>query len=34
MLTRDVIGKKLDMVALREFTKRLEMSIAPAESPD
>jgi S1-C subfamily serine protease len=34
MLTRDVIGKKLAMVVLREFTKRLEMSIAPAESPD
>lgn len=34
MLTRDVIGKKLDLVVLRDFTTRLEMSIVPAESPD
>jgi S1-C subfamily serine protease len=31
MLTRDVIGKKLDMVVLRDFTTRLEMTITPAE---
>jgi len=31
MLTRDVIGKKLDMVVLRDFTTRLEMTVTPAE---
>ncbi|MBM3155999.1 MAG: trypsin-like serine protease [Chloroflexi bacterium] len=31
LLTRDIIGKKLDMVVLRDFTNRLEMSIVPAE---
>jgi S1-C subfamily serine protease len=31
MLTRDVIGKKLDLVVLRDFTTRLEMTITPAE---
>jgi S1-C subfamily serine protease len=31
MLTRDVIGKKLDMVVLRDFTTRLEMAVTPAE---
>jgi S1-C subfamily serine protease len=33
MLTRDVIGKKLDLVVLRNFTTRLELSVVPAESP-
>jgi len=31
MLTGDVIGKKLDMIVLRNFTTRLEMTITPAE---
>jgi S1-C subfamily serine protease len=31
LLTKDVIGKKLDMVVLRDFTNRLEMSILPTE---
>jgi S1-C subfamily serine protease len=31
MLTRDVIGKKLDLVVLRDFTTRLEMTVTPAE---
>ncbi len=33
LLTRDVIERKLDIVLLRE-TKRLELSIVPAVSPD
>ena len=31
MLTRDLIGKKLDLVVLRNFTTRLEMTVTPAE---
>ena len=31
MLTGDVIGKRLDMVVLRNFTTRLEMTVTPAE---
>lgn len=34
LLTKDVIGKRLDMVVLRQFTNRLDMSIVPAESPE
>jgi S1-C subfamily serine protease len=33
LLTRDVIGKRLDAVVLRNWTERLELSIVPAESP-
>ncbi len=31
LLTRDIVGKRLDMVVLRDFTNRIEMSILPAE---
>ncbi|MEE8372553.1 MAG: trypsin-like peptidase domain-containing protein, partial [Dehalococcoidia bacterium] len=33
LLTRDVVGGKLNVVLLRNWTERLEMSIVPAESP-
>jgi S1-C subfamily serine protease len=33
-LGKEVIGKKLGIVVLREWTTRLEMSIVPVESPD
>jgi S1-C subfamily serine protease len=32
-LTRESIGKRLEVVLLRDWTKRMEMSIVPAESP-
>jgi S1-C subfamily serine protease len=34
LLTKDVIGKKLEIVLLREWTTRLEKSIVPSENPD
>ena len=34
LLSRDVIGKGLDITLLREWTNRLEMRIVPVESPD
>jgi len=33
-LGRDAIGKRLEMVFLREWSKRLETSITPIESPE
>jgi S1-C subfamily serine protease len=33
LLSKDVIGRRLDIVLLREGTK-LERAIVPAESPD
>lgn len=33
-LSKDVIGKTLELVLLREWTTKLTMSIVPAESPD
>ncbi len=33
-LTKDIIDKQLEIVLLRDWTNRLEMSIIPAESPD
>ena len=32
-LSRDAIGKRLEVVILRDWTKRMEMSIVPAENP-
>ena len=32
-LTREAIGKSLEVVLLRDWTKRVEISIVPAESP-
>jgi len=32
-LTREAIGKRLEVVLLRDWTKRMEMSIVPAENP-
>jgi C-terminal processing protease CtpA/Prc len=32
-LTREAIGRSMGVVLLRDWTKRLEMSIVPAESP-
>jgi S1-C subfamily serine protease len=34
MLTRDVIGRKLDVVMLRDWTTRLDLTITPTQSPD
>jgi len=34
LLSRDVIGKGLDITLLREWTNRLEMRVVPVESPD
>ena len=34
LLSKEVVGKKLEIVLLRDWTNRLEMSIAPRESPD
>jgi len=34
LLSRDIIGKGLDITLLREWTNRLEMRIVPVESPD
>jgi S1-C subfamily serine protease len=33
-LSKDIIGNRLELVVLRDWTNRLEMSIVPAESPD
>ena len=33
-LSKDIIGNKLELVVLRDWTNRLEMSVVPAESPD
>lgn len=33
-LGKDAIGQRLEIVLLREWTTRLEMSIVPVESPD
>jgi len=33
-LIKDVIGKKLDIMLLRKWATRLEMSVVPAESKD
>ncbi len=33
-LTKDVIGKRMEIVLLREWTTRLEKSIVPAPSPE
>lgn len=34
LLSKEAIGKRLEMGLLREWTARLEVSIVPAESPD
>jgi len=34
LLTRDVVGKRLEISLLRDWTNMLEMRIVPAESPD
>jgi S1-C subfamily serine protease len=34
LLTRGVIGRRLEIVLLRDWTKRVELWIVPAESPD
>jgi S1-C subfamily serine protease len=34
LLTRDIIGKAMPIVILRDWTKRIERTIVPAESPD
>jgi len=33
-LSKDVIGRKVDIVVLRDWTNRLDLSIVPAESPE
>ena len=34
LLTRDVIGKRLEIEVLRDWTARLELSVVPGESPE
>jgi len=34
LLTRDVIGKRIQIVVLRDWTNRSEFYIVPAENPE